>query len=508
MPLGGETAATATPDDIKAPECAPPIDRSIPFEGLPEMDARDERAAETSEEAIIREHRQDLLMFPILGRILRWRGLQPTLEVPGVILFFLVVVTGIWGTQAPSQNLSTMLIWVYWWSLVIFSFLFVGRIWCMVCPLGAVGEWVNRHLGTLGRTWPRRLRNLWPAHIFFITLTGLDMIIGIDILPGFTGAFVLLLIILAVLFGVIYERRTFCRYVCPIGGMCGIYSMTSMVELRVKSPERCGTCATKECITGTDESYGCPWFEYPGDMDRNTYCTMCMECVRSCPHKNIGLMVRPLGQDLWRTNKRGFDEVILAVGLIGVMASHTIATTRPFDEWVGGMETDFGVPTWVTIALVYSLSIILANLAYLGVSALAARLVRTGERPVTGKDVYKWTGYALIPLALSMHLARNLPFLSIWGSAIRDVFRNMLTDFPLGSGIVQSQEVLPDSTLWILKMVIIFLGYIFSAYAAYRLSMRLQPQRRLAGKLLAAILLCMLAFSLVYIWILSLPLVV
>jgi polyferredoxin len=470
------------------------------------MDLRDERVAETSHEAIIAEHRQDLLMFPILGRVLKWRGFQPSLEIPGVILFLLVIIVGVWGTQEPSQNFATMLIWVYWWSLVIFSFVFVGRIWCMMCPLGAVGEWVHRRVGTLGRHWPRRLRNLWPAHIFFITLTGVDLVLGIDTLPGFTGLFVLSLIILAVLFGVIFERRTFCRYVCPIGGMCGIYSMTSVVELRVKSPARCESCTTKECIKGTDHSYGCPWFEYPGEMDRNNYCTMCLECVRSCPHENVGLMVRPPGQDLWRTNTRVFDEVILAVGMVGVMASHTIATTQPFTDWVDTLEATNGIPSWLTITLVYVFSIIGANLAFLGASALAARLTSTRERPLTGRTVYKWTGYALIPLALSMHLARNVPFLSIWGTSIRDVVANMVRDFPLGSGAIEAQHLLPEDAQWIIKMLIIFLGFIFSAYAAFRLSLRMQPKRRMAGRLMAAIILVMVVFSLVYVWILSLPL--
>ena len=512
MPAPCEAGAVANPPGRArqgtAGRAVPPIDRPIPFEGLPELDARLEAAAVTGEDALDREHRQDLLLFPVIGRVLKWCGLQPTLEVPGVVLFTLVVVIGIWGTQVPSENFATMLIWVYWWSLVVFSFVFVGRIWCMVCPLGAVGVWVHRRLGTLGRKWPSRLRNLWSAHIFFITLTGVDLVIGIDTLPRFTGVFILSLIVLAVLFGVLFERRTFCRYVCPIGGMCGIYSMTSMVELRAKSLARCRSCTTKECIKGTDWAYACPWFEYPGKLDRNNYCTMCMECVRACPHGNVGLMVRPVGQDLWRTDGRVFDEVILAVSLVGVMASHTIATTRPFEDWVLAVTSSSGVPGWAILVGVYLGAMLGANLAYLGVCALAARLARTDDRPLTAREVYRWTGYALIPLALSMHLARNVPFLSVWGTAIADVVRNMATDFPLGYGVVQAQHLLPSSFQWYIKLVIVFLGFLLSAYAAYRLSLRLQPRPERARRMLAAVLLVMLLFCVVYIWILSMPLVV
>ncbi len=494
---------------VVSPGTGAPIGKGIPFEGVPELDVRDERAAETSQEAYIQEHRMDILRLPGIGRFLRWRWLQPIIEVPMLALFILVIIVGIWGTQEPSQNLATMLIWVYWWSLVIFSFLFVGRIWCMVCPLGAAGEWTNRRVGTMGKRWPRALRNLWIAHIFFIVLTGVDLVIGIDILPRFTGIFLLSLLIMSVVMAFIFERRAFCRYVCPIGGMCGIYAMTSTVELRAKSRGRCDSCTTKECIKGTDDAYACPWFEYPGEMDRNNYCTMCAECVRACPHDNVGVSVRPPGQDLWRTNRRVFDEVILAVGMIGVMASHTIATTQPYDDWVSGLEVDSGIPAWVTITMVYVVSILLANLAYLGVSALAASWTATPKRPLDGPTVYRWTGYALIPLALSMHLARNVLFLNIWGTAIVDVMANMFNapGFPFGTGPVETQDLLPDSTVWWIRMAIILLGFIFSAYAAYRLSLRMQPKRRLAGRMLAAILIAMVAFSIVYVWILSLPLV-
>jgi ferredoxin len=313
--------------------------------------------------------------------------------------------------------------------------------------------------------------------------------------------------VLAVLFGVVFERRTFCRYVCPIGGMCGIYSMTSMVEVRARSKERCRTCTSKECVRGSRAAWECPWFEYPGAMDRNNYCTMCMECVRACPHGNIALRVRPFGQDLWRTDVRVYDEVILAVSLVGVMASHTIATTRPFTDWVASVQAQYGVPEWATLVAVYALAMLGANLAFLGACELAARMGSSEGRRLRGREVYRWTGYALIPLALAMHLARNVPFLSVWGTSLVDVFRNALADFPLGYDLVQAQHLLPDAAQWAVKMTIIFLGFVLSAYAAHRLSLRLQPEPARAGRVLWTTIAVMALFSVVYIWILSLPLV-
>ncbi len=241
-----------------APELRAPISRGIPFDGVPELDTRDEKAAATSREAYIQDHRIDILRLPVIGTLLKWRWLQPLVEVPMLLVFILAIIVGIWGTQEPSQNFATMLIWVYWWSLVILTFVLVGRIWCFFCPLGAVGEWLNRRVGTLNRKWPKALRNLWPAHIFFITLTGLDMVFGIDTMPNMTGYFLLSLMIMSIVLAIIFEKRSFCRYVCPIGGMCGIYSMTSSVEVRAKSRGRCESCTTKECIRGTDKKTETP----------------------------------------------------------------------------------------------------------------------------------------------------------------------------------------------------------------------------------------------------------
>ena len=37
---------------------------------------------------------------------------------------------------------------------------------------------------------------------------------------------------------------------------------------------------------------------FPGGLTTNIYCGMCLECLRTCPHDNIAINLRPLGADL------------------------------------------------------------------------------------------------------------------------------------------------------------------------------------------------------------------
>ena len=87
----------------------------------------------------------------------------------------------------------------------------------------------------------------------------------------------------------LYEKRAFCRYVCLVGRISGLYAQMSPVELRKIDNDVCKTCKTKECITGTDITTPCPTSEKPFMLTQNTYCTLCTECIRSCEKDNLTL---------------------------------------------------------------------------------------------------------------------------------------------------------------------------------------------------------------------------
>ena len=44
---------------------------------------------------------------------------------------------------------------------------------------------------------------------------------------------------LALVLSLVFERRSFCNYLCPIGGFTGLYAQAGPVELRVKDADIC-----------------------------------------------------------------------------------------------------------------------------------------------------------------------------------------------------------------------------------------------------------------------------
>ena len=86
------------------------------------------------------------------------------------------------------------------------------------------------------------------------------------------------IILLITLFSSIILYRPFCRYVCPLGAIYGIFNKISLCRLKVDSSKctKCGACQ-KVC------KLNIPVWQNPNSMD----CVRCGDCKASCPHGAI-----------------------------------------------------------------------------------------------------------------------------------------------------------------------------------------------------------------------------
>ncbi|MFQ5596304.1 MAG: 4Fe-4S binding protein, partial [Anaerolineae bacterium] len=260
--------------------------------------------------------RFDLLQIPVIRWLLCQRAFQWVLTTLMLFFFALAILTGFFGTPAGNKNFSIIFVWIVWWALVIILLVpLAGRFWCTICPIPMPGEWAQRRaligrrpgkLFGLGRRWPRRLRGIWLQNAAFL---GVALLSGILLTrPLATGIALLFFVVAAFVFSLVFERRTFCRYLCPVGGFIGLYSMAAPLELRVRDREVCRTHTEKTCYLGNAEGYGCPWLVFPGALERNTYCGLCTECLKTCELNNIVLNLRPPGADLLVAQGRRLDE--------------------------------------------------------------------------------------------------------------------------------------------------------------------------------------------------------
>jgi polyferredoxin len=451
--------------------------------------------------------------------LLLWKFIQPVFQIPMAILLIILTVLALTDIQDSGRNISTILVWTIWWAGIIFTFVLVGRLWCFMCPVGALTEWMSR-IFKPNRLFPPKLRNVWLANAMFILLTWFDIQLGVVRNPVVTGSLLLAVTVLAVVIGVLYQRRTFCRYLCPIGGLIGIYAMFSAVELRSKDRQVCLDHKRKDCYLGNECGYGCPMFEMVPTMDSNKACTFCGECVKSCPKDNIVLRIRPFFKDVWTARKRSLDEAALAVVLIGISIFVTGDMLKP---WAGWMQTAMA---WIParqlgIQYAYTIEVITKSILFFSVSlliipgfmvltaAISNRMVGPGNHKGL-KQTFITFGYMFIPIGLSMHLAHNLGHLLNESRKIVPAVKravNIYTPFYVGEPDWQlgAKPLIEHAVLYWIQMGIFFVFFGFSLYAGYRLAMMNYRDSRTAFRALIPMIVFSFLLMMVNVYLLNLP---
>jgi polyferredoxin len=467
--------------------------------------------------------RLDLLAWRPLEALVARRPFQFVLQLPLVLLLFLILATGLYGTPVAERNFATVATWTLWWTLLILDIVLLGRMWCLVCPWEALASWLRRIAFwrrrqeeplALELRWPRWLRNVYPATLLFVGLTWLELGFGVTRSPRATALLGLLMVLLAVLPALVFERRSFCRYGCLIGRICGLYSMVAPVEVRARNRELCRTCTTKDCLRGNQDGYPCPTGQCLASMSANTYCTVCTECVKSCPRDNVALNLRPWASDLHQITTPRRDEAILALVLISLTSFHGLTMTPTWATALAWLRGVTGFSYLLAFSFGMALILVLPAAIYLVSSAATTRLIpdrRAAARSAALlSQVASRYAYPLVALALMYHLAHNVghflaeaagivPVLSDPFGSGRDLFRTAgFAPGPLASA----------ATVWGLQISLVLLGLFWALRTTERAHRGLADNRSPRGLPLraravtASFLLLLTAYNL---WLLAQP---
>lgn len=320
----------------------------------------------------------------------------------------LVVLTTLYGALAPAghplkateTNPAMMVTWFLWFPLLPLVTASVGRVWCAVCPIAGFGDLFAR-IGRFNLPAPRLLKRLdfWTLIAAFILIEFGEGLFGVDSSPGMTLAFLAGLLFVAALMTVLYERRAFCRYLCPLAGWLGAYSALSPLEIRGNKKVCQTQCGEHSCYKGTAAVPGCPMFLYPAAMNSNAECLLCTNCVKSCENRGVQLNLRPPLVELWRNQAPTVALAVLAFVLLGIMSSHWI-TKLPF--WKG-VKANPPLPlTVVELALFFGC--IIAGVISL---TMASTLSAAASREKLTANMARY-GAAFIPLAFAAHASLML----------------------------------------------------------------------------------------------------
>lgn len=345
-----------------------------------------------------------------LKNALKSRYPQLAVFIVMLVGYIFAILAGLIGTPVGSHNFSIVFVWIAWWAiLILVAVPFFGRGWCAVCPIPLPGEWVQHGavLAPAGKKpkWlnlrvPKMFRNIWLQNISFLLLALFSSVLLTT--PKITGIVLAAMLFAAMGLSTVFERRAFCRYLCPVGGFIGIYSQTAPIELRIKDKQVCANCKDKPCYNGSSVGYGCPWDVFPGGLTKNTYCGLCMECIRTCPYDNIAVNLRPFSADLARPAIR-MDEAFKAFIMLGSSMIYAGVLLGPWGT-LKDAAYNVGTSAWALYAVVF-LAFIFGILP--GTFALGI-LDRKNSLPL--KQRFASLSTALIPLGLMFWVAFSLSF--------------------------------------------------------------------------------------------------
>ncbi len=352
-----------------------------------------------------------LNLYPNLRQFLRsdWWPDRLNYGFTVVAFAFLVVVLFI-GPQTRDRNFGLNLFWAWWWAIFLFLFPFLGRIWCAVCPFMIYGEITQKlSLWLFPRqlkTWHRQTADKWGGWFLF----GLFALIflweelwNLENTAYLSACLLLLITAGAMIFSAIFERRFWCRYLCPIGGMNGLFAKLSMIELRAQQGICSASCTTYQCYKGGAqkgegmETDGCPVYSHPAQLQDNKDCVLCMTCLKACPHRSVELNLRPPAIELWTSHVPHSYEVALLFLLFGGVYLHRL----PELQTVLGLHLDLH-NFWQHLGLsllALIIPVVIASIAYGGMVLIN---LKTKIRP------FIELAYGYLPLVLGGNLAHYL----------------------------------------------------------------------------------------------------
>jgi len=211
----------------------------------------------------------------------------------GDLAFTLLIIAGLFGPQEPERNAMLFVSWGIWWTGIVLSWFFVGRMWCGFCPFPGVGRLLQR-LGLYRPKLPPRSISKYCAYAataLFALIVWAEAVFHMKHSPLATAFLLLTILFGATLLATLYKGQAWCRHFCPLGKIIGSAATLSILEFRADL-EKCRGCQTFACKRGKGNIPGCPVYLGAYAARNNLICLVCGHCIPLCDRDSPGLFLR------------------------------------------------------------------------------------------------------------------------------------------------------------------------------------------------------------------------
>lgn len=388
----------------------------------------------------------------------------------------LSVFAGLFGSANPDRNIGMTLFWVMFLLGFAYVTLFTGDLYALINPWRTAAEALGRlgcDLTTRRVRWPRWV-GYWPAVVFYVAVVGIELFEK----PAPRSTAIILLaysaftLVGCFAFGAtLWFRRAdfFSIYFQLIGKLAPV---------------------TYRRVPGSSAR----WHAHP----RSPFAHL----PRQAPaHIALVLFV------LFMLSSTTYDAILDTVLWIGLFWRNALRLFEPL--WGGDLaRAQTLLMDWYL--LYRKAGLLLFPFLYLGLYLLVLYLAKLLTRSAVPLHalMLKFC-YSLLPIAVAYHFTHYFTFLWVQVKALPRLLSDPLglgwTLLPLDGGAPLEPSTMEMGVVWHTQVVVLLAGHMASIYLAHVTAMRTFSNRRPVISQLPTLVL-MVAYTIVGLWIMSLPL--
>jgi len=330
----------------------------------------------------------NLLRIEEVSKFVRNKLFPGALQYITVPLFVFLIFYTLFGPK--EHNLANVIAWSLLWPFLLLSIVFNGRGWCSYCPMSAISNgFVYARKKFLPFPGVMKKYGIWVGITAFVSIFWIENVTEGFLNARVTGRIFLFITVGAIITTLLFGKRIWCLYICPLGYMFGEFAVLSLTELRGNSKVCVSQCETHACLI--DNS--CPMGLHPSTERTRYDCILCFACIRKCKQKSVHLDVLLPHQRIMTIRSWEFSRSIFAVLLAGsVLAAQTL-------RWLSDHKISLALnlhaatylhENWGYFLVISAITIGFAALTY----------IASGTRKIEAwNQNFVYAGYAYLPLA-------------------------------------------------------------------------------------------------------------
>ena len=344
------------------------------------------------------EKRINLLNITLIRKLCESPGIILAAKITALISFIsiLYLLAAQSDISIGGRRIVLILCWQLTLPLLFVVFLFAARFGCGICPISFISKFFNKRIN-LKIPIPSFVKNNdgWFVGVGFISILFLEKYTHMAYSINNTAYLLFGILLAAIIIDFVFEKSAWCRHLCPLGGLGGIFSMSSMIEIRSNRNTCTTICTTHDCYKGSERAAPCPMFLHLQFLSDNRNCKVCLNCIKNCTHNATRLNLRIPGAEI-----SSLRQTTLAGALFSIILSGLLLAEILFQSGVSKVGFPF----------IFSASICFALTLSLTSNYLTALISKE-----TVIEHIKHFGYTLLPLTLFGFIAHKT--VDVFGNA-------------------------------------------------------------------------------------------